>query len=135
MNNNRLSLGKSDLRKFGFLMGFALCVITGVIFLKHQRVAWPNYLISLIFFILAAFFPAVLKPVYIIWMKFAHTLGWINTRLILFLVFYLILTPIGIITKLFRIDFLERKISVNRSSYWKKREEKEVEPLDYERQF
>ena len=36
---------------------------------------------------------AVLRPIYVGWMKFAFVLGWINTRLILGLFFYLILTP------------------------------------------
>ncbi len=74
----------------------------------------------------------LLKYLYIIWMRLAFILGWINTRILLLAIFYLLFTPIGIGIKLFGVDLLERKIDKNKDSYWKKRDSLAA---DYERQF
>ena len=54
-------------------------------------------------------------------MAFSIILGWIMTRIILSLLFYLLITPIGLITRLFGNDYLRLKES-NSSSYWKVRD-------------
>jgi hypothetical protein len=72
--------------------------------------------------------------VYIFWMRLAFILGWINTRIILFIIFYLIFTPIGIVLRIFGIDLLDRKIERDKESYWKKIEKKDMHS-DYQRQF
>ena len=65
-------------------------------------------------------------------MKLSFILAWINTRLILIVIFYLIFAPIGIAMRLFRLDLLDRKIDKNTASYWKN---KIIHNLYYERQF
>ncbi len=69
------------------------------------------------------------------WMKLAFVLSWINTRLILCLMFYLIFTPIGLILKLLRKDLLELKIDKAGETYWKKKERRELGIASYEKQF
>jgi len=67
-------------------------------------------------------------------MKFAHVLGWINTRIILTLVYFLIISPLALVFKLIGKDPMERKIGQS-DSYWKKREAGEFKKEDYRRQF
>ena len=76
----------------------------------------------------------MLKPFYLIWMIFAAILGWVMTRVILCLVFYLILTPIGLITRLLGEDFLNLKRG-NFGSYWNNRDAVEELKQDYKKQF
>lgn len=130
----KLNLDKSNLKKFGMTMGIAFFAITLFILIRHNRLALPTFIISVIFFILVFITPSLLKPVYIFWMKLAFILGWINTRLLLLIVFYLIFTPFGLTMKLFGVDLLDRKIDKNKESYWKKKEKTELNPLNYERQ-
>ena len=67
-------------------------------------------------------------------MKFAHALGWVNTRVILTVVYLLIFTPVALIFKVIGKDPMERKIEkVN--SYWIKREARKFRQGDYRRQF
>ena len=68
------------------------------------------------------------------WMVFAAILGWIMTRVILSLVFYLIITPIGLITKMIGEDFLAIK-KKNSDSYWNHRDSSKELYQDYEKQF
>ncbi len=131
----KLNLDKNNLKKFGVTMGIALLVITFLFFLKRKHIIWPIPITSALFFILASFQPILLKPIYIFWMRLAFVLGWINTRLILFIIYYLIFTPIGLALRIFKIDLLDRKIDRNKKSYWLQKPHKEFNPLDYERQF
>jgi hypothetical protein len=128
-------MDKKTLRKFGVTMGIAFLVITLVIFLRHRHNTLPTSIISAVFFILAFIAPSLLKPVYIFWMNLAFVLSWINTRLILLVIFYLIFTPVGLALRLFGVDLLDRKIDKHKESYWRKKEEKRFNPLNYERQF
>ena len=75
----------------------------------------------------------LLKQIYRAWMCFARILSWINTRIILIIMFYLIFTPMGLFMRLFKIDLLERK--KKEGTYWKKKEKIEFNPLNYERRF
>lgn len=131
----KLNFDRKTLKKFAITMGVAFFVITLLICLKGKHSILITSVISATFFILGFIMPSVLKPLYILWMKLAFILSWINTRLILVIIFYLVFTPIGIGMKLFRVDLLDRKIDKKRVSYWKKRESRVFNPLDYERQF
>jgi hypothetical protein len=131
----KLNLDKKSLRKFGITMAIALLIITFIIFIRHKYSPMPAFIISAIFFISAFTIPTSLRPIYVIWMKFAFILSWINTRVILFIIFYLIFAPIGLVMKLFRVDLLDKKIDKNKESYWRKKEKMEFNPLNYERQF
>ena len=76
----------------------------------------------------------ILKPFYLIWMIFAVILGWVMTRVILSMLFYLILTPIGLITRFLGEDFLSLK-RANSGSYWNNRDAVEELKQDYRKQF
>ena len=130
-----LRLDKNNLRKFGVTMGTAFFVITLLVFIKHKHSILPTSVIALIFFSCAFTAPNILKSIYIFWMKLAYILSWINTRLILLVIFYLFFAPIGLGMRLFGIDLLDRKIDKRKGSYWIKKEDKGYNPLNYERQF
>ncbi len=68
--------------------------------------------------------PRLLAPLYKGWMKFGHALGWINARLILGVVFFALVTPIGLIMRLFGKDPLRMRTKKS-ASYWIRRD-----PLD-----
>lgn len=84
---------------------------------------------------LIAFVPLTLRPIFNLWMKAAHAIGWFNTQIIVSIVFALIFIPTGIIVRLFRKDPMKRKMLTG-GTYW---EPYELEGLKdkgrYERQF
>ncbi|PIQ90412.1 MAG: hypothetical protein COV71_04105 [Candidatus Omnitrophica bacterium CG11_big_fil_rev_8_21_14_0_20_41_12] len=121
-------------KSFGITMGVAFLVISSILFFKHKSVV-AYVIVSAVFFLIAIVIPKLLKPLYIFWMRLALVLSWVNTRLILFLLFYLIFTPIGLIIKILRIDLLDRKIDKTKGTYWKDKEKKEFGLASYERQF
>ncbi|MCL4538214.1 MAG: SxtJ family membrane protein [Bacteroidetes bacterium] len=126
---------KKDLRKFGLTVGPVLLAIGLYLFLRGRSSGayWAATGILLIFLSIVA--PVVLKPLNKGWMILAILLGWVMTRFILVILFYLVLTPTGLIARMFRKDFLDRRFDRTRNSYWQKREKNKFDPRDYERQF
>ena len=126
---------KSDLRKFGITIGLFLMILAGVLFWRGRE-SFEILLISgLALCLLGLTIPVILKPVYWIWMVFATILGWIMTRVILSLLFYLVITPIGVFSRLSGNRFLDLKWDKSKSTYWNYRVSKQQNREDYERQF
>ena len=67
-------------------------------------------------------------------MVFANMLSWFMSRLILSILFYIIITPIGLIARLFNKQFIELKWDKSLESYWNYLPKK-VEKESYEQQF
>jgi hypothetical protein len=132
---DKLSLDKTTLKKFAIIMFVALTIIGTILLLKNNDTYIWFYSSGIVLFLLSIFATNLIKPVYITWMKFAFILGWLNTRLILSIMFYLVFSPIGLLMRLFGVDMLDRKIEKNKESYWKNKDKKEFKPGDYERQF
>lgn len=132
---DKLKTDKTTLKKFSLTLGSVLLLLSVFFYIKHKNSCIPFVLLSGIFFLIALIRPQLLKSFYIIWMRLAFVLSWMNTRLILCVMFYFVFTPIGLIMKMFRIDPLERCIDKARQTYWITKEKKGLNLLDYERQF
>ena len=126
---------KSDIRKFGITIGIILMIIAGFLFWKEKESYQIFLTVGTILFVLGILVPAVLKPIYWIWMIFATILGWIMTRVILSLLFYTILTPIGLIPRVFGKQFLELRWDKSKGSYWNYRTNEHLQNENYEKQF
>ena len=124
-----------ECRKFGLSVGIVLTILTIILagFGKGSFVYFGS--VGGLLIISGIIAPSLLKPLQKIWMILAVLLGFIMTRLILLILFYLILTPIGILARIFGKDFLDLKLLKDRDSYWNKRESGKYEKLDTERQF
>ena len=110
--------GKKELREFGLTIGIIL-VILGAVALWRGKEIYPYFLtIGALFIILGLMLPGILKPLQKIWMGFSVIVGFFMSRLILCILFYVAITPIGLIMRLFGKDLLEQKIDKARDSYW-----------------
>ena len=126
---------KSDLRKFGITIGVILLIIAGFLFWKEKESFQILLTFGVTLCILGIVIPFILKPIYWVWMIFATILGWIMTRVILSLLFYIIFTPIGLIPRFFGKQFLELRWDKSKESYWNYRTIKHLKMEDYEKQF
>ncbi len=113
---------KKALRSFGWVVGGVLLVIATVVWWRNDFAVTTAASVlggiggALVVLGLAA--PVVLKPVYRVWMALAVVLGFIMTRVILSVVYYLVMTPIGLAMRLFGKDPMHRRIDPEASSYW-----------------
>ena len=134
-NLKNIRTDNKAIRDFGILIGIILLIIAGILFYKERESYELIILLGIAFIGLGLGMPIILKPFYLVWMNFAVILGWFMTRLILGLLFYVIVSPIGLISRLFGKEFLELKnISFNRS-YWNYRTIKHLKMEDYEKQY
>lgn len=116
---------RRTITSFAWIVSAALLVIAGY---KWWRGApqwvWVTLLsLAAALLLSAAIAPSLLRPVYRGWMRIGEALGWINTRILLTLVFFLVVTPIGLVMRLFG----RSPMAVRRGdSYWI-----DVEPHSY----
>lgn len=125
----------SDLRKFGVTIGMALAFFGLLFFWRGKE--WHIYLFigSAIFIFLGIALPIALRPIYKIWTAFAVIMGFVMTRLLLCALFYIIVTPICLFSRLLGRDFLDIRLDRTAKSYWMPRKETEFNRHNYERQF
>ena len=130
-----IKTGKKDLRSFGFTIGIILLLVAAFLFYREKESFQTFLYIAGVFIGLALILPSMLKPIYIVWMTFAVILGWFMTRVILSLLFYVIITPIGLVLRIFGKDFLELKKQAVQGSYWNQRDSNLEKNQNYEKQF
>lgn len=75
-----------------------------------------------LFFPLISFVPKVFVTVYKLWVFLGSFVGKINTFIILNFLFYIIITPLGIVMRLLNKDLLHKKINKDQESYWNEHE-------------
>jgi hypothetical protein len=124
-----------DLRRFGITIGTIILLIACFLIWKHKHSGYYLLLFGDILVLFGIFFPTILQPLNKAWMTLSILLGWVMTRVILSVLFYIVITPISLIARLFSKDFLDLKIDKSRISYWEKRKSTPPTPADYERQF
>ena len=121
----------SSNKSFGilFFIVFALISIWPLIQGGSLRI-WPIP-IAILFLILGLINSKLLNPLNIVWVKFGELLGRIIAPIVMSIIYFFIITPIGLFMRLIGKDLLKIKFS-NRQSYWTKRE-KNIGPM--KRQF
>jgi hypothetical protein len=110
---------KRELRQFGFTVGIIVAVLFGGVLpwlFDRAFPLWP-WIIAGVFLGWALILPKTLYPLYRAWMAIGHVLGWINTRIILGLIFYAMILPIGLIMRMFGRDPMRRRFDKRASSY------------------
>lgn len=113
------SVSLATLRRQGLLMGVVLALLLGLILplLRGKPyAAWPFVAGALVASV-ALVFPRVWRPFYQLWLMVGHVLGWINTRLILGLVYFILFVPVGLVLKIIGHDPLARSIKKRAETY------------------
>lgn len=113
---------KKDLRIFIFILG-GICVLIGSWpLLKGFDIRWPWLIPALLLIAVGVLRPTILLPLFRVWVKVARFIGRVNSFFLLAVVFYLILFPIGLIARLFRVNHDKFSFARKGESYWIKRE-------------
>ena len=132
----QLKTGPRELRTFGLVVGGVFAAL-GVLFWLRHKPAFSFLLApGLALMVFGAIWPQVLKHVYLGWMALTFLLGFVVSNILLTLLFFLVITPIGLVARLFRKDFLNLKLDRTATTYWIRREPTGPKsPAEYERQF
>ena len=109
---------KKQLRSFGLIVGgvFLGIGLWPVVF-HNAGPRWWGLILAGLLIVPALLFPTSLVWLYKPWMALGHIMGWINTRIILGVVFYLVVTPIGLIRRALGKDPMGKKIESDLKTY------------------
>jgi Saxitoxin biosynthesis operon protein SxtJ len=131
----KLKTGAGDLRKFGLTVG-GVFVLLGVLLLLRHRATYAFFIgIGGTLIVCGVICPRALKHIYIAWMALAFVLGFVMSHVILTFFFFLFVTPIALLARLFRRDFLDRRLDKRAASYWIPSAKETKTAESYERQF
>ena len=113
----------SSNRSFGILFSIVFAIIAFWPTINGNPLRLWSIPISVIFLVLGLLNSKLLNPLNIVWVKFGELLGRIIAPLIMALIYFLIVTPIGLFMRLIGKDLLNLKFSKS-NTYWIKREKK-----------
>lgn len=134
------------LRSFGLIGLFAFAVVAGIVEWKHKVIVFPisvsavpmtrNILLGLAAYcgLFAIIMPRALLPVYLVLTAVGYPIGLVVSYAVMLIIYYLVITPIGVVMRLLGRDPMRRKLDPAAGSYWIKR----TPPADvrrYYRQF
>lgn len=125
-----------ELRKFGLGFG-SVMLLVGIIrlYFKGAPSSWIFICVGIYALFSGLLFPKLLLPLHFLLKKIFGFVMHIFTIVFLSMVFYLVFTPIALILKFKRQDFMSRKIDEKESSYWVKRKPPGTLKEDYLKQY
>lgn len=128
----KLDRSPQALRKFGWTIAGVLLLIALLLAYRQREAAWAWGAVGLAFLFTASVAPAWLRPFHVVWLSFSILLGAIMTPVILTIFFFAVVTPIGLLQRLFGKRSVELRFRTDEESYWRDRP---VRERDYEKQF
>jgi hypothetical protein len=123
---------KNQNKQFGLLLSFVIFVFLTIQFYNTNNLNIYISILGVFILIMTFLKPNYLKPLTVLWIKFGVLLGYVVAPIVMAIIFFGVMTPIGIILKLFGKDLLKLKKTKNTKSFWIK-VTKEVGSM--ERQF
>jgi hypothetical protein len=107
-----------DLRSFGLIVGVGFSIIGVWPLVRHGLAvrAWALW-IAVPLALAAVLFPRLLRYPYRVWMFIGHCLGWLNTRILMTVMFYGVFTPAAIVMRMFGRDALARRLDPSATTY------------------
>ncbi len=104
-------------KSFGIVFFIVFFIISIYPLLSHNEIRLWSLIISLIFLILGLLNSKLLTPLNKIWFKFGILLGKIISPLVMGLIFFFVVTPIGILMRILKKDLLNLKFN-KKTTYW-----------------
>jgi hypothetical protein len=105
---------------FGLLLGGVLALLAGIVTLRSGFGTVPKLLLAAGGFVLAIYYavPPARRPIYFGWAYLTWPIGVAVSFVILAVVYYLVLTPIGLLRRLLGRDPMQRRFDREATTYW-----------------
>lgn len=107
----------AEIRKFGLIVGGIFSFIGVWPYFRSEDPRLWALVLGLALIALGGVLPQALAPVHRAWMFVGHIMGWVNTRILLAIVFYGIITPIGMARRWFSADMINHSFDTSLATY------------------
>ena len=105
-------------RSFGLVVGGIFAVIGLWPLIRHgESIRLWALIPGSLLVVMGLLLPGYLGPIYKGWMAIGHVLGWINTRIILGVIYYALFTPLGLAMRVWRKDSMRRQYDETTNTY------------------
>ena len=127
-------MDKKSLKTFGLIWSLIFFTIAAYPILKSGDLRVWALAVSIVFLAISLLYPKLyqITHFYQSWIKFGEFIGKINSKIIIFILFYFLFLPMGIILKLLKKDLLKKQIDQSAISYFIDRKD---QPKNMENQF
>ena len=133
MKNQKIDLPEN--KKFGFFFSFIFLLACTYFYLTaNQSLAYIFLSLSFLFLSVSLYKPQILKPLNKLWFQFGMLLSRIISPIVLGIIFFIILSPVAMLTRAFGRDILKLKKG-NDNSYWRQRLKSDFEKQSFTNQF
>ena len=105
-------------KSFGIVFFILFLLVSLYPLTINESIRYWSLIISVIFLILGLLNSNLLTPLNKIWIRFGILLGKLISPFIMVLIFFLVVTPIGLIMKIIKKDLLNLKVRKDKETYW-----------------
>ena len=123
------------IRDFGITFFVILGLIGGALIYKGHDLGYLMIGLGVLFLVAGLWVKGSLKALYKIWMGLAVVIGFFMSRIVLSVLFYVVLTPLGLIMRALGKDLLNRRWEQEAKSYWIRKERRPFDKKRYEKLF
>ena len=113
-------------RSFGIIFSVFFLILFFIIYRIHSETYFFLLFLSFSFFILGLLNSKILLPLNKLWIGFGNFLGSIISPVVMFLIFFFVITPIGMMMKILKKNYMDIKYNRKIDTYWIKRKSNEV---------
>ena len=117
---DEIKLGSN--KSFGIVFSVVFLLISIYPLINNENIRYWSLIIALVFLILGLLNSKILTPLNKLWFKFGLFLGKIISPIIMGIIFFVVVTPIGVIMRLIGKDVLNLKLNKKEGSYWIEKE-------------
>ena len=115
-NNSKIKVNSN--RSFGIVFFFVFVIVSLWPLINENSLRVWSIFVAIIFLILGLMNSKLLTPLNILWFKFGKLLGFIIAPIVMEIVFFVVITPTGLIMKIIGKDLLNNKYNNKIKSYW-----------------
>ena len=109
-------------RDFGLLMFFIFLILSIYPYFKNEDINLTFLTISIIFGFLGILNSTILIPLTALWLKIGQKLSFFLSPIILTILYFTLIVPVGLLMRVFKKNYLNIKINKKTSSYWEKKD-------------
>ena len=124
-----------ELRKFALTLFFALGILGAALVWRKRDIGFLLSGVGAAVLIIAWGQPLLLRLAYRYWMRLAVALGLVTSHIVLALLYYLVVTPIGLMMRVFGKNPLALQLDQRVESYWIRKENRNPDKQRYEKMF